>query len=132
MQEPIWITKEAALAMHERQLAEHGGGAGVRDEGLLESALSRPQNQFFYKDEHVSIFDMAAAYAYGIATNHPFVDGNKRSALAVAQTFLALHGYWFSGSFEEEYDVFIKLASGVIDEETLATWFEKNSEKRKK
>ena len=127
MQEPHWITKEAALAMHERQLAEHGGGSGMRDEGLLESALGRPQNLFVYADTSVSIVDMAASYAYGIATNHPFVDGNKRTALVVSQTFLALNGYEFNGSFETEYDVFIKLAAGEWDEKTLAGWFADNT-----
>jgi death-on-curing protein len=127
MQEPIWITKEIALAMHDRQLAEHGGGEGIRDEALLESALARPQNLLAYSDSNVSIPRLAASYAYGIACNHPFVDGNKRTALVVSQTFLALNGFKFIGSFPEEYEIFIKLAAGQIDEETLAAWFEKNA-----
>jgi len=114
--------------MHDRQLAEHGGGEGVRDETLLESALARPQNLFLYSDTHMSIPRMAAAYAYGIATNHPFVDGNKRTALAASQTFLILNGYIFSGDYAEEYEIFYNLAAGKIDEETLAQWFEDNSE----
>jgi death-on-curing protein len=78
------------LAIHDEQVAEHGGGAGVRDEGLLESALSRPQNLFGY--ETAALPQLAAAYAYGICKNHPFVDGNKRTSLVVAELFLALNG----------------------------------------
>ncbi|MGB0719597.1 MAG: type II toxin-antitoxin system death-on-curing family toxin [Bdellovibrionales bacterium] len=128
MQEPHWITKAASIAMHNRQLAEHGGGDGIRDETLLESALDRPKNLFFYSDDPVDTPRMAASYAYGIANNHPFVDGNKRTALAVSQTFLALNGYKFSGSFEEEYKIFLDLAAGKIDEQTLAQWFADNTE----
>ena len=129
MQEPHWVSKEAALSMHNRQLSEHGGQDGVRDEGLLESALGRPQNLFAYNDEPVTIPKMAAAYAYGIATNHPFLDGNKRTALAVSQTFLMLNDYKFTGDFGEEYQIFLDLAAGKIDEAALAQWFEENSEK---
>ena len=129
MQEPHWISKDAALAMHARQLAEHGGLEGVRDQGLLESALERPQNLFFYADKPVDMPRLAASYAYGIATNHPFIDGNKRTALVVSQTFLALNGYAFIGSFPEEYDIFIKLAAGQMDEEALAQWFAANTRK---
>ncbi len=129
MQEPLWIVKEAALAMHERQLAEHGGGSGVRDEGLLESALAKPQNLFLYSDQPVSMPRMAASYAYGIATNHPFIDGNKRAALAISLTFLYLNGYIFSGSYEEEYAIFMKVAAGEMGEDDLAKWFEENTKK---
>lgn len=128
MQEPHWITKVSALAMHNRQLAEHGGGDGIRDEGLLESALGRAQNLFLYSDDPVTVPRMAASYAYGIATNHPFVDGNKRTALAVSQTFLMLNGYVFTGDYADEYRVFIQLAEGTLSEEELAKWFEDNSE----
>lgn len=129
MKEPHWITKAAALAMHNRQLAEHGGGDGVRDEGLLESALARAQNLFFYSDDPVTYPRMAAAYAYGIATNHPFVDGNKRTAHVAARTFLLLNGYNLIASQEEKYKIIYDLAAGEIDEDTLAKWFEENSEK---
>lgn len=129
MQEPHWIGKAAALAMHARQLAEHGGLDGVRDEALLESALARAQNLFFYSDTPVDLPRMAAAYAYGIATNHPFIDGNKRTALVVSQTFLMLNGYEFTGSFPEEYEIFIKLAAGDLSEDALAAWFIKNTKK---
>lgn len=128
MQEPFWISKDTTIAMHHRQLSEHGGMEGIRDEGLLESALAKPQNLFLYSDQSVDIVRMAASYAYGLASNHPFIDGNKRIALVVSQTFLALHGYKFVGSFSEEYDVFIKIASGEWDEDRLAQWFEENTE----
>lgn len=129
MQEPHWITKDAVLAMHERQLAEHGGGSGIRDEGLLESALGRPQNLFVYADTSVSVINMAASYAYGIATNHPFVDGNKRTALVVARTFLLLNGYNLEASQEDKYTAIIKLAAGEWDEKALAQWFADNTVK---
>lgn len=129
MQEPDWISKDAVLAMHDRQLAEHGGGSGVRDEGLLESALMKPQNLFLYSATDVDYSRLAASYAYGIATNHPFIDGNKRTALVVSLTFLYTHGYVFSGSYEDEYSVFIKVASGEWNEEQLADWFATNTRK---
>lgn len=129
MKEPIWISKEAALAMHDRQLAEHGGITGARDEGLLESALMKPQNVFLYSDAPVDYACLAASYAYGIATNHPFLDGNKRTALAVSLTFLYLNGFVFSGSYEDEYTVFIKVASGEMNEDQLTQWFSNNTRK---
>ena len=129
MQEPFWITKETARAMHQQQLAQHGGGTGTRDEGLLESALDKPKNLFFYSDTPVDMTRLAASYAYGIATNHPFVDGNKRTALVVSQTFLSLNDHKFCGSYENEYEIFIKVAAGDIDEESLAQWFAKNTKK---
>ena len=129
MQEPYWILKEAALAMHSRQLAEHGGLDGIRDQSLLESALARAQNTFFYSDEPADMTVLAAAYAYGIATNHPFVDGNKRTALVVSRTFLLLNGYNLVASQEEKYRAIIKLASGEWGEDALAAWFAENTEK---
>lgn len=129
MKEPNWVSKEEALAMHGRQLSEHGGLPGIRDEGLLESALARPQNLFVYADSPVDMPRLAASYAYGLATNHPFLDGNKRTALVVSQTFLALNGYRFTGSFEDEYKTIIALAAGELDEESLEKWFRDNSGK---
>lgn len=129
MQEPFWITKEAALAMHERQLAEHGGISGIRDNGLLESALARPQNLFVYSDTAVSIPRMAAALAYGIATNHPFLDGNKRTAHVAARAFLLLNGYNLEATQEDKYLTIYKLAAGDLTEDSLSDWFEKNSRK---
>ncbi len=129
MQEPYWIPKESALAMHERQLAEHGGLPGVRDEGLLESALARPRNLFFYSEKPVDMPRMAASHAYGIATNHPFIDGNKRTALVVSRTFLLLNGWNLAASQEEKYRTIIALAAGQLDEDALAEWFAGNSRK---
>lgn len=126
MQEPYWISKEAALAMHDRQLAEHGGIAGVRDEGLLESALMKPQNVFLYAENNVDFARLAASYAYGIATNHPFLDGNKRTALVVSRTFLLLNGYNLVATQEEKYRAIIALASGEMGEDELTAWFAAN------
>ncbi|MEP2828427.1 type II toxin-antitoxin system death-on-curing family toxin [Parvibaculum sp.] len=119
--EPLWLLRNAVLAFHSRQLAEHGGGEGIRDEGLLDSALSRPLNKFAY--EEPDLFDLAAAYAYGIATNHPFVDGNKRTAYVAALTFLRLNGYSIEASATEKYETFIRLAAGEMEEAELADWF---------
>lgn len=129
MQEPHWIDKAAALAMHDRQLAEHGGMAGVRDEGLLESALMKPQNVFLYSDGSVDYARLAASYAYGIATNHPFLDGNKRTALVVSRTFLLLNGYNLVTTQEEKYKAIIALASGQWTEDQLTAWFAANTRK---
>lgn len=116
-----WLPKGAVLAMHARQLAEHGGGTGIRDEGLLESALQRPQNKLEY--EQPDIADLAAAYAYGIARNHPFVDGNKRTALVAARTFLLLNGFQITAPKEDRVRTFLALASGNLSEAELAAWF---------
>jgi death-on-curing protein len=107
--------------MHARQLAEHGGGVGVRDEALLESALQRAINKLDY--EHPDVADLAAAYAYGIARNHPFIDGNKRTALVASRTFLLVNGYQISASKEDRLKTFLSLAEGSLSEEDLAAWF---------
>lgn len=120
-QEPKWVAGSVVLAIHDEQLAEHGGGAGVRDEGLLESALSRPKNLFGY--EATGLSQLAAAYAYGICKNHPFVDGNKRTSLVVAELFLALNGQALDATDVECVMVWQKLAAGEIDEQGLAQWF---------
>ncbi|MGL5074500.1 MAG: type II toxin-antitoxin system death-on-curing family toxin, partial [Waterburya sp.] len=91
MSVPIWVEEEVVIAIHLRQLAEHGGSDGIRDRGLLESALFRPRNLFNYGNS--TIFDLAAAYGYGITSNHPFIDGNKRTSYVVMRTFLKLNGY---------------------------------------
>lgn len=119
-----WLLKEAVLAMHARQLAEHGGGSGIRDEGLLESALQRAENKAAY--EQPDIADLAAAYAFGIARNHPFIDGNKRTALVAARAFLFYNGYQIIAANEDKLNTFLALASGTLSEEDLATWFRKN------
>lgn len=113
------------LAIHLRQLAEHGGGEGVRDEGLLDSALQRPLNKLGYGDPDFA--DLAAAYAYGIARNHPFIDGNKRTALVVSFTFLYVNGLKQTSSQVENVLCFLALAAGERSEEELAAWFRRNS-----
>jgi death-on-curing protein len=122
--DPIWVDKPEVLAIHDRQVAEHGGSSGVRDESLLESALARARNLLAYSEEDVSLYRLAAAYAKGISSNHPFVDGNKRTALVVSFLFLALNGIQVKASREESYPIFLGLASGTVDEKDLAVWFE--------
>lgn len=125
---PVWIPREMILAMHLRQLAEHGGGEGVRDEGMLDSALGRPQNKLAYGEP--DIFELAAAYAYGIARNHPFVDGNKRTALVASFTFLFVNGYAMTSTQDENVRVFLTLAAGELGEEDLAGWFRNMARRR--
>src|SRR5688572_20305799 len=108
-----WILIESVLAMHNRQIAEHGGSDGVRDEGLLSSALARPQNLLAYTDG-ADIAALAGAYAFGIAKNHPFVDGNKRTALVVMRTFLRMNGHDLKATQEEKYITFLSLADGSL------------------
>ena len=120
MTEPVWIDLEVVLAIHDEQLAEHGGQPGVRDRGLLESAMARPQNQFAC-GEH-SIARLAASYAFGISRNHPFLDGNKRTSLVVAELFLDLNGLELTASDAECVTTFLQLAAGEITEAELAEW----------
>lgn len=117
----VWIATEVALAAHAEQIVEHGGGDGVRDAGALESAMMRPRNLAQYKEPDAAA--LAAAYAYGIARNHPFVDGNKRTAAVVAETFLALNGYGLDASDAEVVVAFLALAAGELTEGELADWF---------
>lgn len=119
--EYIWIEREFVILAHKRQLAEHGGTDGIRDEGLLDSALARPQNVFAYGD-NPDIADLAAAYAFGIAKNHAFLDGNKRTALVVAVSFLNRNGSDFDAPLPEVYTQFLGLAEGSVSEEELAAW----------
>ncbi len=118
----IWIGKPLALAIHDRQLAEHGGGTGARDEALLDSALARPQQLFAYGDPPPDLAALAASLAYGIARNHPFVDGNKRTAAVTCETFIRLNGAALRADDLELYPVYIALAEGSLAEEELATW----------
>lgn len=110
-----------ALAVHAEQLAEHGGGEGVRGAGALESAMARPRNLSQYDDSDVAV--LAAAYAFGIARNHPFVDGNKRTAAVVAETFLALNGHSLDATDAELVVAILALAAGELSEAELAHWF---------
>jgi death-on-curing protein len=119
--EPAWLDVQIALAVHDRQLAEHGGGQGVRDPASLESALARPRNRWGYgEDDRCSL---AAAYAYGIARNHPFVDGNKRTAWVFARLFLALNGVALRFTPEDAIRAMLALAGGEGSEEEMAAWF---------
>ena len=127
MPEPIWIGREITLVFHDLQLAEHGGASGVRDLGLLESALAKPKNLFAYSDAALIMPRLAASYAFGIAGNPPFVDGNKRTAMVVAFTFLELNGYEVLASQEEAYFAFLAIANGETTEEELAKWLEERS-----
>lgn len=123
MKEPIWIRTIEALAFHSQQIAIFGGSNGVRDNNLLESALARPRNLFAYSETAITIADLAAAYAFGISSNHPFVDGNKRTAMQVSFVFLEFNGYPVTASQEEACITFLRLASGELPEAELALWF---------
>ena len=126
MDEPIWVDKPEVLVAHSRQLAEHGGSDGLRDETLLDSALSKPRNVFAYTDS-VSLPRLAASYAFGIARNHAFIDGNKRTALVVSEGFLRLNGLRVVSTPEEKYFTFLHLAEGSLSEEELNAWFTKHA-----
>jgi death on curing protein len=122
MSKIFWLLEETIIAIHHRQIAEHGGGEGLRDEGLLSSALARPQNLFVYGQPPPDLAALAAAYAYGIARDHPFVDGNKRTSLIAARTFLLLNGANLEASQDEKFLTFQQLAGGSLTEEELADW----------
>lgn len=118
--DPYWIAVEVVLAIHEEQIAEHGGGAGIRDRGLLDSALARPRNAISYGDP--DLCDLAAAYAFGIARNHPFIDGNKRTAFVVCELFLALNGLTLIADDADCVLTMVALAAGDLPEDAVAAW----------
>jgi len=118
----VWMEKALVLAIHDRQIAEHGGSAGVRDEGLLESALARAQQLHAYGDPAPDLADLAAALAYGLARNDPFVDGNKRTAYVAYRTFLALNDADLIATDEDKYVSMIALAEGKLSERDFAAW----------
>jgi death-on-curing protein len=124
-QEPTWIDLDIALAIHDRQLSEHGGGAGVRDAGALESALARPLNRWAYGDDDRCA--LAAVYAFGLARNHPFVDGNKRTAWVLARLFLRLNDVAITFAPDDALATVIPLAAGVLTEDGLAHWLRAHS-----
>jgi len=126
MQEPIWIDKPEVFIAHSMQLAEHGGSDGIRDETLLDSALAKPRNVFAYADS-VSLPRLAASYALGIARNHAFVDGNKRTALVVSEGFLRVNGLKVVSPPEEKYFTFLHLADGSLTEDELTALFTKHA-----
>ncbi len=118
----VWIHKPLALAIHDRQLAEHGGGSGVRDESLLESALARPQQRYAYANPPPDLAELAAALAFGLARNHPFVDGNKRTAAVACEVFIVLNDASLDATDLELYPVYLALAEGSLDEAGFAEW----------
>ncbi len=118
----IWIEKALVMMLHDRQIAEHGGSAGLRDAGLLESALARPQQLYAYGDPPADLAELAASLAHGIAKNHAFVDGNKRTAIVSCETFIELNGATLDASDEEIYPVILGLADGALSEKEFADW----------
>lgn len=128
MKEPEWVQRETVLALQERLLAEFGGAAGIRDEGLLDSALARPLNRIAYKKP--TIFELAANYAFGLVRNHPFFDGNKRIGFATAVLFLELNGYRFTATEVDATVQTLALAARKRTEAEYANWIKVNSKKR--
>jgi death-on-curing protein len=126
MKEPKWLSPALAIAVHQMLLAEHGGGQGLRDKDLLESALVRAKQKLSY-DTTCSIFDLAAAVSYGLAKNHPFVDGNKRLALTLGLVFLEINGSVLEAPEADAAVTFELLAAGKIDEAELSSWFQLHS-----
>jgi death-on-curing protein len=124
MDEPLWLTREIVVAIHDEQLTIHGGASGLRDEGMLESALQRPRNRWSY--ENGELPELAAAYAFGIARNHPFVDGNKRTSLLALYTFLGINDLDFVVPEAEAAAIILALAAGEVGEEGLTRWIRDN------
>jgi death-on-curing protein len=118
----IWIEKPLAVAIHERQLAEHGGSSGLRDETLLDSALARPQQRYAYGDPAPDLADLAASLVFGLARNHPFVDGNKRTAAVVCESFILLNGSVLHAEDLELYPLYVALDEGSLSDAEFADW----------
>ena len=128
--EPQWVLRETVLLLHHQSLAEHGGTAGIRDEGLLDSALGKPMNLFAYGEP--ALFDLAASYVYGLVKNHPFLDGNKRIGFVTGALFLALNGYQLVANEADAAIRTLALAAGEMTEKAYAAWLEANSKRLKK
>jgi death on curing protein len=124
MNEPFWLTPDIIEAIHDEQIAIHGGAAGLRDRGMLESALERPRNKWAYGERDLAA--LAASYAYGLAKNHPFIDGNKRSALLAIYTFLGANDIDFIVPEADAAAAILALAAGEISEEGLTRWIRDN------
>ena len=120
-----WLREDVIVAIHDEQIAEHGGSSGIRDAGLLSSALARPRNHVAYGEP--SVFNLAAAYAYGVIQNHPFVDGNKRTGFLAAYVFLYLNGWELEAPETEAVAAALALATGEIDEAGFSDWLKDNS-----
>jgi death on curing protein len=129
MKEPLWVNRDDCIAIHELMLAQHGGLAGIRDEGLLESALAKPRNLFAYGSPRLPA--LAASYAAGIVHNHPFLDGNKRTGFMVAAVFLEVNGQVLTASEESVVQNTLALAAGKLKEAGYAVWLKSASQKRK-
>ena len=125
MKLPVWVLRETVLTLHEQSLAEFGGAAAIRDEGLLDSALAKPENLFAYGKP--TLFELAAGYGFGLVKNHPFVDGNKRVGFIVAVVFLELNGYRFQATEAEAAVRTLALAAGEMSEADFAAWLKANS-----
>ena len=126
MSEPRWLRRDTILAVHQKTLREQGGRHGIRDESLLDSALARPVNRFEYSHD-VNLFQLAAAYAFGIASNHPFIDGSKRVAFYASAGFLRINGVYLNADEAEAAVIYVALAAGKLNEDQLAAWLESNS-----
>lgn len=127
MKPPLWVRRDVVVAVQEQLLTVFGGASGIRDAGRLESALARPENRFAYGRTAVNVFDLAAAYAFGLAKNHPFVDGNKRIAFATAVMFLELNGYRFEAGEADAVVRTLALAAGELKEPGYAQWLKASS-----
>ena len=125
MKTPVWVLRETVLTLHEQSLAEFGGAAGIRDEGLLDSALGKPENLFHYGKP--TIFDLAASYGFGLVKNHPFIDGNKRAGFITAVTFLELNCYRFQATEADAAVQTLAQAAGEMSEKEFAAWLKENS-----
>jgi death-on-curing protein len=130
MNEPLWLDRRGLLLLHLESLAEYGGSSGMRGQGLLDSALARPRNQFIY-DPNADIAKLAAAYGFGLAKNYAFVDGNKRIAFIATALFLRLNGWRLATERLDEIRAMLNLAGGEISEGQFAAWIRANCEKRK-
>lgn len=128
--EPLWIEERDVLAIHGRLQALHGGAPGLRDQGLLQSALARPRQHFAYADPS-DIIEMAALYTAGVVRNHPFVDGNKRTGFVIGIVFLELHGFEFKASEEDATQAVFALAAGTLDETAFAAWLRDKAGRRR-
>lgn len=127
MKPPEWVLRDTVLALHEELVAEFGGSSGLRDEGLLASALARPENRLAYGKP--SVFDLASSYAFGLVKNHAFVDGNKRIGFAVAAVFLEINGYRLLASEADAVVQTLALAAGAMNETDYSAWLKANSKK---
>jgi death-on-curing protein len=128
--EPLWILERVVLAVHDQLLAAHGGAKGLRDAGLLESALARPRQHYAYSSP--DLIELAALYTAGLVRNHPFVDGNKRTGFAIGIVFLELNGFVFRATEEDATQAVLAVAAGELDEAGYAAWLRSNVKRRRK